>query len=70
MHAAPSERAFVRAAAALWVKAAAVQLVQQGIVNGLARVRGLPLCFKLLKEVLLVSPLTFRVRCHAAQCLW
>jgi len=32
-----SERAFVRAATTLWVKAAAVQLIQQGIINWLAR---------------------------------
>ena len=32
-----SERAFVWAATTLWVKAAAVQLIQQGIINWLIR---------------------------------
>ena len=32
-----SERAFIWAATTLWVKAAAVQLIQQGIINRLAR---------------------------------
>ncbi len=32
-----SERAFVWAATTLWVKAAAVQLIQQGIINWLTR---------------------------------
>ncbi len=63
------ERALVWAAATLWVKATAGQAVQQGVVDGLARVGGLPLGFKLLKELLLVGCLTLRVRCHATGSL-